>query len=174
MGKAKRTRALVPLENIRTLPYNQGVLEEGGLKSYVKFMHRCLRRKGLGVSPSTRYEWGAKAMMAWIDFSRLSLFPLFEPGPGRFEEPVYVFYITRVGKTPIQWVAAAEVPDIQRGCHLEFGGVWAEDYLRCIQVGLLDRLKNPVGVWAGGNCGTMGVVKYGEGAHTDPPAQNPR
>lgn len=161
---AKGFHAQIPAENIHTLPYHQGVLREGGLKSYVKFMHRCLRQKGLGTSPATRYQWGARTMMAWIDFTRPSLFPLFEPGPGRFEEPVYVFYVTQVGKTPIQWVAAAEVVDIQKGCHLEFGGIWTEEYLRCVQVGLLDRLKNPVGAWAGGFCGSMGVVKYGDGS----------
>lgn len=160
LGGAKWTQGQIPLENIGTLPYHQGVLQEGGLRSYVKFMHRCLRRKGLGASPSTRYQWGARAMMAWIDFTRPSQFPLFDPGPGRIEEPVYVFYVTEVGKTPIQWVAAAEVVDIQKGCHLEYGGYWTEEYLRCVQVGLLDRLKNPVGAWAGGICGTMGVVKY--------------
>ncbi len=148
----------VSQENIRTNPYDPRVIQEGGLKSFAKFIHKCLSQKGLGTSQKNNYEWGVRAMMAWFDMKQPNAFPLFEPGPGRIEEPVYVFYISKVGNRPIQWLVAAEVDDILRGCHLQYDPIWAKEYCKCIQVGLLDRLaqKNgsPLeGLWAGGACG---------------------
>jgi hypothetical protein len=151
----------IPVDQILETPYNQQVIKEGGLKSYVQFIHHCLRLKGLGTSPKTNYEWGAKSVMGWWDLEHQDQFPLFEPGPKRLEEPLYVFYITQVGKTPLRWVAAAEVDDVLRGCHIDAEPFWVKDYTDCVQKGILDRLKNPQGVWSGGIIGRVGVTGVG-------------
>jgi hypothetical protein len=150
---------MVPIDNLIDLPINQEVIQEGGLKSFVKFMHKCLRQKGLGISKGTNYVWAARSMMAWIDFKQFHRFPLFDPGPDRMEEPVYVFYISEVGGQPVQWIAAAEVDDVLRGCHVEFQPIWADEFAKCIQVGLLDRIGKTDGLWAGGICGVGGIYK---------------
>jgi hypothetical protein len=149
----------VPIENIRSTPYDPRVIREGGLKSFTRFIHYCLRLKGLGTSPDNHYEWEARSRMAYIDLAHMDWFPLFDFKPGRLEEPVYVFRITRVGGKPLQWIVAAEVEDILRGKHVLFEGIWAQEYAQCIQKGILDRLEKPEGVWAGGICGSLGIVK---------------
>jgi hypothetical protein len=83
---------------------------------------------------------------------------LFDPGPGRIEEPLYVFYITKVGDRPLRWICAAEVEDVLRGCHIRSEPFWIKDVAECIQKGILDRMDNPQGVWAGGVCGVVGVI----------------
>lgn len=148
----------VAIDSLRSSPYNEAVIQEGGLKSYAKFVHHCLRLKGLGTSRENNYEWGVKSVMGWFDPSHPEWFPLFDPGPGRIEEPLYVFYITKVGDRPLRWICAAEVEDVLRGCHLFGEPVWIKDVAECIQKGILDRMDHPQGVWAGGVCGVVGVI----------------
>ncbi len=158
VGESGGREERIPTENIRESPYDQRVVQEGGLKSYVQFIHRCLRLKGLGTSRKNNYEWGARSVMAWYDPAQNHRFPLFDPGPGRIEEPVYVFYITKVGGKPLRWIAAAEVEDILRGNHIRSEPFWKKDYTEYVQAGILDRLDKPEGVWAGGSCGFVKVV----------------
>ena len=126
---------------IITNEYDPSVIQEGGLESYIKFIHKCLKLKGLGVSPETNYEWHAKSMMAWFDPKQPHLFPLFEYKPGRIEEPVYVFFITKIGDKPFDWMVAAEVEDILKGIHVKYERYLLEDFTGYVQAGILDVLN---------------------------------
>jgi hypothetical protein len=154
----KTIKAEIPLNQIAETPYDPAVIKEGGLESFAKFIHKCLKLKGFGTSPETTYEFEAKAMMSWIDLKHLDKFPIFEKGPGMIEEPVYVFKITKIGGEPFQWLCAAEVEDILRGCHIKYESVWLPDHLNYIQVGILDRLDKPDSPpWSGGFSGSVSV-----------------
>src|SRR5665213_661823 len=136
-----KVTANVPLNQVRETPYDPEVIEMGGEKSFARFIHQCLRKMGLGTSPENNYEWDVKCMMSWWDPKQPEKFPRFQPGPGRFEEPVYVFVITQIAGKPFQWLIAAEVDDILRGCHVKYENYWVPEYCGYIQTGIIDRLN---------------------------------
>jgi hypothetical protein len=141
-----RVTANVPLSQIRTVPYDPEIIEMGGEKSFAQFIHRCLQTMGLGTSPENNYEWDVKSMMSWFDPQQPEKFPILEPGPGRIEEPIYVFGISKLRGKPFTWAVAAEVDDVLRGCHVKYEKEWAQEYCGYIQRGIIDRLnaeKNP-------------------------------